>query len=196
LLAKKWGICPKKIYLKKLKRSSDKQTAFTLIELLITISLVIIIITFTVPNQFYLTNTILQNEIETLYTTITYLQQKAIASNTKQKLVFCVATNSYRYKQRQKTVTHTLHQKIAFGYLAHTKGPPSSPIHAITQPITFHDHQILLLPNGKITPGTVYFVDQEKKYMGALTTSIAQVSFIRNYTYTNKKWVYTCPRGM
>ena len=53
--------------------------AFSLIELLITLALVAIIVTFTVPRTSFFARFLVQAEINKLHAVFSYLQQRAIA---------------------------------------------------------------------------------------------------------------------
>lgn len=169
-----------------------RKQGFSLIELLVVISLFIFIITITYPRLSFINNQLLTAEIEKLYTTFSFLQQKAIASNEKQELIFTTTNNSYTYKYAGKSFTHTFPNQIKFGYLKNSNGPPSSPSKLITQAITFRSKNNLnkanFFSNGKISPGTAYLIDKEEKFMKALTCPISQVSYIRKYFYQDYKW--------
>lgn len=171
--------------------------AFSLLELLVVLSLLIILFTFTIPKQRYFTCVLLQNEIDQLYTTFSFLRNKAIASNTKQELHIFSEKNFYTYYTKNKITTHKLCPLVSFGYIPNSKGTPASPKKIITRAITFKKikryqeryHRVIFSENGKISTGTIYLTDKKQKLMKALTCSPAQVSFIRTYDYKNKKWV-------
>jgi hypothetical protein len=93
-----------------------------------------------------------------------------------------------------KLVFCKLPDAVRFGFIPGVSGPPSSPGKPITNPITFKDfgqgkYKVILFVDGKIQPGTVYFVDKNRNFMMALTCPISQVSFIRKYNYDKGKWV-------
>jgi type II secretory pathway pseudopilin PulG len=180
----------KKILIKPARRALFSSPSFSLIELIVAISIFVLILSFSIPKQSFFDDILLQHEIENLFTTFSYLQQKAIASNEKLELHFTQTSNSYFYPQGNASmlVTHTLPKAIKFGYLSNTKGPPSTLKVPITKAITFHNQTVTFLPNGKISPGAVYIIDNEGKNLKALTCPISQVSFIRKYTFA-KKWI-------
>lgn len=178
----------KKCLIKPARRALFFSLSFSLIELIVAISLFMLIFSFSIPKRSFFNNILLQHELENLYTTFSYLQQKAIASNEKLELHFTATSNSYTYPLGGTVVTHTLSSSIKFGYRENTKGPPSTPKVSMTKAITFHNQSVIFLPNGKISPGTVYMTDNEEKYLKALTCPISQVSFIRKYTFV-KKWI-------
>lgn len=180
---------------KKLRNYWDKSTAFSIIELAATLALIVLLLAIIIPRQNFFTDVLLKNELEHLFTTFSYLQQKAIASNQPQTLLFNEKNNSYSWPLGARVAVHTLSPQVQFGYVKNTKGPPSSPKKQIIKSITFKENSVIFSPDGKITPGTVYLVDNKKKFFKALTCPIAQVSFIRKYRYVDdkkcnsKKWV-------
>ena len=162
--------------------------AFSLIELLITLALVAIIVTFTVPRTSFFARFLVQAEINKLHAVFSYLQQRAIAGNEEQELLFDLKNNTYRFKTIQGEITiQKLPKSVRFGFLPGVKGPPSHPDKPIeiaaTFPITNGIPAAKFMTNGKITPGTVYVVDEREQCLGALTCPISQVSNIRKYTY-------------
>ena len=162
--------------------------AFTLIELLITLSLFLFLATLTIPLPSFVTKALVKNEIEQLHTTFSFLQQKALATGVKQKLSFDLSNNRYTYKLRSKKITHKLPTKVSFGFFPNALGPPSKANRPITQASTF-PNQITFSPDGTITPGTIYLVDNNKKIMNALTVPVSNVSYVRKYRYGDKRWV-------
>ncbi|MBU1007871.1 hypothetical protein KKA53_02230 [Candidatus Dependentiae bacterium] len=163
--------------------------AFSLIELVVACLILFLVLSLSLPRQNFLTKKVVQSELKTLRTTIHYLQQKSIASNTTQTLTFSLATNTYTYQQANKTITHTLPRQVKFGALAHTLGPPAKPIRPITHAVSFTKNRILFHPNGTISPGTIYLIDRNRTVMYAITCSVAHVSFLRFYQYGNTGWV-------
>jgi prepilin-type N-terminal cleavage/methylation domain-containing protein len=171
----------------------DKKTAFSLIELLITLALVAIIITFTIPRTTFFSRFLVQAEINKLYAVFSYLQQRAIAGNESQELSFNLKNNTYQFKTvGGEVTTQKLPKSITFDFLPGAKGPPSHPDNPIVIAATFPIHNgtpiVSFMTNGKITPGTIYIIDGGKRCLGALTCPISQVSYIRRYTYDNQHW--------
>ena len=162
--------------------------AFSLIELLVTISILGIIVFLVIPRRTVHNSLFLNTELNNLFTTFTYLQQKATARNAIEKLTVNQKNNTYSYTQEQKSITHTLDPHIRFGFLPDTKGPPATPKKQIHAPVTFRSATVVFFPNGTISPGTIYLTDQEQKNMHALTSSMAPVSYVRKYAYTDGKW--------
>ena len=168
--------------------------AFSLIEILVCISILLVLASTTIPRFFDVDKALLMHELDKLFVTFSYVQQKAIASNTQQMIRFELVTNSYFYlNQAHKQVPQALANSIKFGFLKTAKGPPSTPVNFIKKPITFENQktplQVIFYPDGKITPGSLYLVDKKEKNMVALTCSISQVSYVRKYVYNKSTWV-------
>ncbi len=173
--------------------SSAARAGYSLIELLITLALVLLIVTFTVPRTTYFARFLVHAEINKLYSIFSYLQQRAIASNEVQELSFDLAAKTYQFKTIQGTITTLrLPCSVRFGVLDRVKGPPSNPTKPIEKAVTFPSRQGVItanfMTNGKITPGTVYLTDEGGRCLGALTCPISQVSYIRRYTYDGQQW--------
>jgi len=137
-----------------------------------------------IPEQHFYSRILCRHEVDTLFTTLSFLHQKAIASNTVQELLFTSTANTYHDR-----ATHHLALPVNFGFLPGTLGPPSSPSRIIKKAITFRNSRIRFLPTGTMTPGTVYIIDQKRQSMYALTTPVSAVSFIRMYRYDGGKWI-------
>jgi hypothetical protein len=75
---------------------------------------------------------------------------------------------------------------VRFGILPHVKGPPSSPMHALTIPITFSAQKIIFYPDGIISPGIIYLIDRNRQDIYAFSSGIAHASFLRKYRYDGK----------
>lgn len=176
-----------------------RKRAFSLIEVLIVLSLIVVILTVSIPRFEFLNEHILSFELEKLFTIFIYLQQSAIASN---KILFFVINEkdqSYVYSTGPtKIKKERLADKIKFGFIDGVCGPPGNPIKRIDKAINLESHLtsanikenniIKFLPSGRITAGTIYLVDKVKKHMAALTSSVSYVSYIRKYKYENFKW--------
>jgi len=180
-------------FIKNFPKSGTARSAFSIIELLITLALVAIVVTFTIPRTTFVARFLVQAEINKLYAVFSYLQQWAIAGNELQELSFDLKNNTYQFKTFQGgTTTQKLPKSVRFGFLPGVKGPPSNPGKPIEIAATFPiqtDRPIVnFMTNGKITPGTVYVVDGGGRCLGALTCPISQVSYIRRYTYDKQQW--------
>lgn len=176
------------------------KASFSLFEVLLVISLVLIVVTITVPARFILNDFFLQSEVERLGVFYKYLQMRAMASGKPHVLIFNLQDNSCSC-QTSKTdfLTHKLENGIKFGFMPGAWGPPARPVRLIEKPINLDklvgreagisDLAVTFYANGKIAAGSVYFVDSQNKNMGALTCSPSRVSYIRKYSYKGKNWV-------
>lgn len=162
--------------------SSNAQRGFSLIELLVVMGLLTIIISLVFSTTTFLNRTLVRTEIEKLYMTCRYLQQKARATNASQTLTFDTDRNSYRYGDHEER----LHPSVTFGVLPGTKGPPSHPQRVLNKSITFGKKQIQFHPDGIIKPGTVYLIDTTRTFFYALSSPISQISYLRKYAYSGK----------
>jgi prepilin-type N-terminal cleavage/methylation domain-containing protein len=156
---------------------------FSLIELMLVVSLTAILVTVTFTNFSFLNRTIIAQEIDKLYAAILFTQNWAIVSNKTQTIVFDKAQKLYSFNGR----IEKLAKPLEFGFLPLVKGPPSAPTHDINNPITFKNNTLECTPQGIISSGAIYIVDKDKTCMYALSSSVSQVSFLRKYRY-DKKW--------
>lgn len=164
--------------------------AFSLFELLITIAAFVLLITFIVPKFSSIDKFILQNEVDKLFSTFSYLQQKAIATNIEQVLYFDSNKKTYEYSK----VEYKLSEKIDFGILPGVLGPPAKPRKIIKEPILFEKisnnlFRVVFYPDGNMSSGSVFFIDSKKKYLMSLNCPVSPFSCIRKYKYENSRWV-------
>lgn len=162
--------------------------SFTLIELLIVLTLTLLVCSLAIPHFIGDSRQALYHDLDKLSVIFAYMQQRALASNQEQQLFFDIKNNSYFFINNGKTTVFSLSPKIIFGYLPGSFGPPASPVSPITNPITFSIDKkgaifVQFNPNGNIKPGSLYIIDKQKNSMGALTCSVSQVSYVRQYTY-------------
>jgi prepilin-type N-terminal cleavage/methylation domain-containing protein len=155
---------------------------FTLIEAMVVICLFALVATLGVMQLSFLDDTIAHAEVDKLAGVCTYLQQKAIATNSDQLLVCDTQKNEYRLGN----VHETLSRRIAFDFLPNVLGSPGSPSRSIKKAITFPDSSIHFYPTGTISSGTVYLADKNKKIMYALSNAVSQVSYLRLYRYDGR----------
>lgn len=155
---------------------------FSLIELLVVIAIIMLIASMASINTHYLNKAVVHTEIDLLYNTCCYLQHTAMATNQKQELSFDVARQSYSNNGEK----HELPAAVQFGILPQVKGPPSSPSHALTMPITFSHQKIIFYPDGIISSGIIYMIDRNHQDIYALSSGIANTSFLRKYRYDGK----------
>lgn len=191
--------------------------SFSLFELIVVVAMVVILFTITIPKMFFVNRFLVENEVDKMFAIFSFLQQRAIASNQEQAVIFDLSQNTYFYglsdgsrrnledcpsprteavelKNGSNPITCKLPDAVKFGFFQGAKGPPSFPNKPITSPITFKNmgdgkFKVTFFSDGKVQPGTVYFVDKNRNFMMALTCPISQVSFIRKYKYNQGKWV-------
>ncbi len=157
---------------------------FSLIELMIALAIFCLIITLTYTNVSFLEQSMVHHEINKLASIAHYLAGRARTTNQEQVLQFDRFARSYTFNGRKET----LPMGIEFGVLSSVKGPPSNPIQAIANPITFKQEKIIFHPQGIMQPGTVYLIHKKSQQMYALSCAVAQVSFLRKYRY-DKRWI-------
>ena len=165
--------------------------AFSIIELFVVIAAIAILFAVTVPRFSFVNRFVLQNEVDKLFTVFSFLQQKAIATNQEQEIIFNLTDNSYLHnlKDGKEAVCYKLPEVVKFGFLEGVKGPPSSPTKLIKNVVTFKGNKVIFFNDGKIQPGTVYLIDKDEKNMMSVTCPVSQVSCIRKYKHEGKKWI-------
>jgi prepilin-type N-terminal cleavage/methylation domain-containing protein len=159
-----------------------KKSGFTLIELMVVIGVLGCIIMLTTVNFNFLNEAVLHQEVEKLYAACMHAQQIALTSSQDQIMLFDLGDKTYTFNGHKER----LPQNIEFGYIVGAKGPPSSPINTIINPVTFKSRQIVFSASGIISPGTIYLTDTQKHHMYALSSPISQVSYLRKYRYDSK----------
>ena len=155
---------------------------FSLIEMMVVIALIMLISSLASINTYYLHKAVVHTELDLLYNTCCYLQHMAMATNQKQELLFNLAGQCYTYNSEK----HALPGVVQFGILPQVNGPPSSPSHALTLPITFSNEKIVFYPDGIISSGIIYMIDSNHHDIYALSSGVANVSFLRKYRYDGK----------
>lgn len=158
------------------------KSGFTLIEVMVVVALFALIVTLGMMQVSFLDNTIVHAEVDKLATVCSYLQQKAITSNSDQNLVCDTEKNEYR----GDTINEKLSPRVCFGFLPKVLGSPGSPSRPIHKSVTFVNSSIHFFPTGTISSGTVYLTDKHKKTMYALSNAVSQVSYLRLYRYDGK----------
>lgn len=167
---------------------------YSLFELLITLAAIVIFVTLTLPKFNFVNKFILQNEVDKIYVTFSYLQKKAMASNRTQELYVDLFKNTYSYATVNNSFKeYKLPKVVEFGLIPGVLGPPYNPSKVIKSPITFKKKDNLYVinfyPDGNISSGSIFFVDKDKKYLFSLSCPVAPFSCIRRYKYENNKWV-------
>ena len=158
---------------------NKKREGFSLLQVAITLTLVVIAIMLTVPQFSFLQKTAVRSEIEKMHALFVYMQHLAIATQQDQTIEFDVIKNCYSCNNQ----IIPLACGISFGTKPGVFGPPASPHALITKPITFANNKITFYTTGTMQAGTVYLVDQSKNYIYALTTPVSHISYVRRYKY-------------
>lgn len=161
-----------------------KCSGFLLLEVALVLGLILIVITLATPQFRFLKKQALRSEVQKLMAECFYLRSCALA--THQDLVLTCNPRENSYKTKNKT--SYLEQGIRFGFLPSLKGPPSNPKQFLTQAITFLNNTIKFHADGTMSSGTVYFLDSENSFCGALTIPSGQLPFIRQYEF-HDHWV-------
>jgi len=155
-----------------------KVRGFSLIEMLVVLTIVVIFMTLIGFNLRILRQFQVQQELAILQSRLHHLQQVAMATGTAQTMHCSLSPAGYRWGKEQ----HLLPSALGYGILPGVKGPPSHPTTPITSPITFPQHTIIFYPEGIISSGTLYFVDYNNR-LYALSCGVGAVSFLRKYRY-------------
>lgn len=171
--------------------------SFSLVELLITISIASILVALTLPYFSSFSRFYVAHELENLIATLSYVQSKALATNKDLDVVFDLHNHAYSYPGPSgKLISHRLHNRVIFGNLPEAKGPPSDPRTPIMSPITFHsDPQsegkitAHFRRDGGISSGSIYLADGPKTIMASLTIAVEEKGFMRKYWYDNNLWI-------
>lgn len=155
------------------------RAGFTLVELLVTLTLVVVLVSVSVVNLSFMRQSLVQSELEKLYAFCGYVQQVARATNQPQTLFFDVEKNRYEFgKHRER-----LNGSVKFGVPADVQGPPSAPTDLIESPVTFTGNMMVFNSTGTIKPGTIYLMDKQRDAVYALTVPVGPLSYMRKYRY-------------
>jgi len=160
-----------------------RANGFSLIEVAVSISLFILLVGLIVANISFLNRYLVRAEINKMYNVFRFLQKSAMVSGQDKVLEFDIEKRQYRYGKK----IFTLPAQVAFDVVPGAKGPPSGPKKEIRSPVTFKGKKATFKKNGIIGSGTVYITDAGKHIMYAISSSVAQVSYLRKYMYS-KKW--------
>lgn len=169
--------------------------AFSLFEFTITIAALFIFIFFSLPKLSFVNDFILRSEVEKLFTTFSYLQERAIASNQEQYLIFDLDNHSYSFFDKNEVNKIVLLPKeVRFGCLQNALGPPANPKKKIKKIISFKKienskFKVTFLPDGDISAGSVYLIDKNRTKLVALSSSVSPFACIRTYKYQSNKWI-------
>lgn len=162
--------------------------ASTLIALSIALAIIVFLAALSMPLISTLAHQTVAAHAQALRTALWHAQQLAIVTNNKIPIVFDEAHGQYSYGAE----FHKLASCVKFGILPHVLGPPSSPSKKLDKAITFESNSAYCYPQGTISPGTAYLVDESHQVLYAITVPIAGVSYIRMYRYTHQDGWKVC----
>lgn len=155
-----------------------KAPGFMLIEVLITLSLVLLLAGLSFGSMHFFSRNV-SSDIGLLYQYCLFAQRRAISSGSSCSVL--IDTQKHSYTCEGSTIQ--LSDGVRFGFCPHAKGPPSSPHQRISKACTFANNQIVCSPEGTIDAGTVYITDAKGASMYALTSGVDAVSYLRLYRY-------------
>lgn len=158
-------------------------SGFTLIELMVVISLCMLLCCVSVVSFRSFERSLVGAEMQLLCAACNSLQQQAIATNTIQELVLDVANHTYSCNGHE----HTLAKGVYFDVALNAYGPPSAPYKLLEKPITFKENKILFYPEGMMSAGMVCFTNSSHSLLYAISSAVAHVSFLRRYSY-DRSW--------
>ncbi|OGB83957.1 hypothetical protein A3F66_04960 [candidate division TM6 bacterium RIFCSPHIGHO2_12_FULL_32_22] len=144
--------------------------AFTLIELIVTITILALILAISISSLNFYKNQLVKAELSKLEMTINYLNSLANLKNKEFILKLDTNNNSYYFEKERAD----LNKNVKFGCKVESKS-------------TFPNDIIKFEPNGNISAGTIYLSDLSEKFVYALTIAVAKKQIIRKYKY-NGKW--------
>lgn len=177
---------------------NNKKSGFSLIEVIITISILSIIAAIGIPFVHSQREQAIVGQLRIIESIIHFLQQKALATHQEQALIIDASRQTLSYKGSfpEKEIVISLPFPLVFGFPQGAYGPPAKPEKPITECCTFEPntsrpgcYHISIFSNGKISAGTVYIIDKNHFFAGALTCPVSQVSWIRIYVYENGRWM-------
>lgn len=161
---------------------------FALIELSVVIALMIIIMVLTFQGFTFFHRMAVHAELDTIYTHLLAASRRAAVDHEPHIVTFDQTKNAYSSVHRIAHNNYQLSADVTFGLLPGVKGPPAQPKSLVRNPITFEKQRIILHPDGKIQPGTIYITDAQKRWQYALSVPVGTVSHLRRYRYSHAQW--------
>jgi Tfp pilus assembly protein FimT len=158
------------------------QSGFTLIELMIAVSLCMILGCVSMMSFRSLEKSKVVMELNLLCAACNYLQQHAVATRTIQELSIDAARNAYAFNGHE----HTLAAGVCFDVALNAQGPPSAPFKLLEKPISFKENKILFYPEGMMSAGMICLTNANHTMLYALSSAVAHVSFLRRYRYDGR----------
>ena len=157
---------------------------FLLLEYSMVCALIVCIMMIAIGSNECLYRWQVRSEIDILYATACYLQQRALATNQAQCLTFNIDDHTYSFGK----TTYRLPPVVRFGSGTGALGPPSAPSKPIVNACSFSERSIIFWPDGIIKAGTVYLVDRKQRDTFALSSGIGSIACLRKYHYKQGAW--------
>lgn len=152
---------------------------FTLIELMVTTSLLAIIVAISFQIAASFDAWLVRMELERFYSSCIALQRSAMRKNKIEELVLAYDRSSYSTQQEQRKFPGS----VAYGLPDHISPLSSSHQHEIKKYTTFSGEKIMFYPNGTISAGVLYFKDRNSRVAYAISSGVGAISFLRRYRY-------------
>lgn len=130
-----------------------------------------------------------QTELKRIQSFFRYMQQKAITQKQDIKVILDVEKNWFKETDVTGNETFELQEHMRFKVCPGIQGPPSSPIYAVTKPITFPNNEVIFYKTGVLSSGTMYLLDTQSNTQYALSNAVSSISFVRLYQYANETWI-------
>ncbi len=161
---------------------------FTLVEMTVVVALIALLCFLGFGFVSLFDRTLVNAELDKLYIVFVELQQRALVEHVPQQLIFDINNNSYKYNSNNTTQrTERLARGVQFGVIPGAKGPPSQPTKLLGNPSTFNNNTVIFYPDGIIEPGSIYITNKAHSVLYSLSSSVAQISYIRRYIF-NESW--------
>lgn len=158
--------------------------AFSLIELLCALAIILTIATLSVSSFNFISSLIMRTELMHLKQVFHAARVRARA--TRKPTIITI--NTINHSVEFDGTRHNLPSFLRWGVLPNAKGPPSSPHTLVVSATTFPNHTVSCSPSGIIAAGTIYAKDTRNSVQYALTCGISNSSFIRIYRWDHGTW--------
>ncbi len=159
-----------------------QKKAFTLVELLIVLALMLFVLMLSVGQLHFIKRGYARSELDGLYQACLYMQRHAMMTGKTCSVNLDVDQHRYTCNDQ----VHQLALHVKFGMQPGVKGPPSSPNKILTKVCTFKNNCISCSKDGVISAGTIYITNTQGSALYALTASVAPYSYLRKYRYAGK----------
>lgn len=158
--------------------------AFSLIECILVLGIILMMVTVSLPRLSFFNRILVRSDLERIAMTCAYAQRCAMVNGVSQEMFFDITRSEFKIGER----VDKLSRNVLFGSVPGAKGPPSAPEHLISSPITFKQCRMTFYPDGKMQPGAVYLTDHDHTCLYALTVAVSHISSIREYRYGTERW--------